>query len=232
MSGFSDFVDVEVVASPTWYELAVMVNDGSGSMTLRAESSPSSELPTSSRSKGEAVDAEVKVLLDGIRGGRVPQNFHFAFVTFNEEVTSCCPPRKLLEIPTDESFEPTQHGIGGTAIFKGLEAAAEIVEAYLSEGKARELPVSAVVALMSDGEENRNEDQTRLVANRICQLPNTDLAACLFATHGEKPMGTALLESIVSDRKLYQRAYDTAGLRKFFHDSITARRGLPAPKSN
>lgn len=232
MSGFSDFVDVEVVASPTWFELAVMVNDGSASMTLPAEPTASSELPTASRTKGEAVDAEVKALLKGIRHGRVPQNFHFAFVTFNVEVTNRRPPRKLLEIPDDEDFEPTQHGTGGTAIFKGLEAAAEIVEAYLSEGKATELPVSAVVALMSDGEENHNEAQTRLVADRIRQLPNTDLAACLFATHGEKPAGAALLESIVSDPKLYQRAYNTAGLRKFFHDSITARRGLPPPKSN
>jgi hypothetical protein len=66
MSGFSDFVDVKVVASPTWYELAVMVNDVSGSMTPPAEQSASSELPASSRTKGEAVDAEVKALRGAI----------------------------------------------------------------------------------------------------------------------------------------------------------------------
>jgi hypothetical protein len=231
MSGFDDYIDAEIVAAPTWYQLAVMVNDGSGSMTLSVKPSASAEDNANANggTKAAAVDNAVRTLVKDMQQGRSPENYHFAFVTFNTEVTDARPPRKLLEIPESETFDPTAHGTGGTAIYRGLEAAASIVEAYLQTGQAQELPVSAVVAVMSDGEENSDEQQTRRIAERIRGLRNTSLAACLFATRDPSTAGGSLLASIVSEPRLYQHAYDAAGLRKFFKDSITASRPALPP---
>ncbi|HEY3946191.1 MAG TPA: vWA domain-containing protein [Solirubrobacteraceae bacterium] len=229
MSGFDDYIDAEIVAAPAWYQLAVMVNDGSGSMTLQVNSGASAEGDVPHGTKAAAVDIAVRMLVKEMQEGRSSENYHFAFVSFNTMVTDARPPRKLAEIPRDETFDPTAHGTGGTAIYKGLEAAASIVEAYLQTGQAQELPVSAVVAVMSDGEENSDVQQTQRIAERIRGLRNTSLAACLFATRDQPAAGGSLLASIVSEPRLFQHVYDAAGLRKFFKDSITASRPALPP---
>jgi uncharacterized protein YegL len=231
MSGFDDYIDAEIVAAPAWYQLAVMVNDGSGSMTESVNSGASAEGNANAinGTKAAAVDTAVRMLVKEMQKGRSPENYHFAFVSFNTKVTDARPPRKLVEIPRDEAFDPTANGTGGTAIYKGLEAAASIVEAYLQMGQAQELPVSAVVAVMSDGEENSDVQQTQRSAERIRGLRNTSLAACLFTARDSSASGGSLLSSIVSEPRLYQHVYDAAGLRKFFKDSITASRPALPP---
>lgn len=223
MNELAPVVVPNLVSAPAWIQLAVMVNDGSGSMTLPlAEPDASVEGYGSARTKGAGVDIASRSLLERMKQSRMKANFQFSFVSFNDDVTERRPPQPLVDVPLDRSYDPTSHGVGGTAIHRGLDAAAAIVEAFMRDAAGSEVPVSAVVCLMSDGEEMDDSVRTADVAARLRALPNTSLAACLFATHGQPPAGEPLLKSLVSEPRLYQRVYDTEELRKFFHASITA----------
>jgi uncharacterized protein YegL len=202
-----------------------MVNDGSGSMTLQYKADD--EAPGqggAAQTKAAAVDGALKGLLRDMKGGRSPENYHFAFVTFNSTVTDERPPTRLRDVSADVSYDPTDKGTGGTAIHRGLDAAYTIVDRYMREARASEVPVSAVVAVMSDGEERDNRAKTEESAARIRALPFTQLAACLFAARDEPADGGDLLESIVSNPELYARAYSASQLRAFFKKSVTATR--------
>lgn len=220
----------EVPDPISWVQLAVMVNDGSGSMTLEfAEPDGSLEGVAPSRTKAAAVESALREFLNRMKDSAKARNFCFSFVSFNDNVTDRRPPRGLDEISTGESFDPTANGIGGTAIHRGLDAAGEIVTQFMQEAKAREVPASAVVVLMSDGEERDDPAKTADSAERLKGLLNTELAACLFATKDQPAEGGRLLEAIVSEPQLYQRVYNTEQLRSFFHASITATRPALPP---
>ena len=232
MSGFDAVLDHELLSAPSWFQLVVTVNDGSGSMTLpSAEPDESLGAGAPARTKAAAVEGALKGLLHDLKQGRSPENFHFSFVSFNDVVTDERAPVRLVDVPVDASYDPTAKGIGGTAIHSGLDAACRIVERYMREAAASEVPVSAVVAVMSDGEERDDAVKTAEAAARIRALPCTHLAACLFAAKGDPATGGDLLESIVSAPELYSRVYSAAQLRAFFKKSVTATRpGLMLPR--
>lgn len=215
-------IRVQPVAPAAWIQLGVLVNDGSGSMTWpHAEQEASRE---GGQTKGQAVDAAVTGLIERLKTSRKASNFCLSCIAFNDRVTDRQPPRRVSEISTEQSFDPTDHGIGTTAIHRGLGAAAELVNEFLREGAAREVPSSAVVVLLSDGEETDDADRTREVARQIQAIPNVDLAACLFATQGMPPDGEALLEEVVSHPRLYKRVHTVEEMRDFFLKSVTAGR--------
>jgi uncharacterized protein YegL len=231
MSGFEDVVDDEdFVSAPAWFQLAVMVNDGSGSMTLEFNDDSIEEFAPVG-TKAAAVETALRALIKEMQSGSSPENYHFSFISFNDRVTDQRLPRRLIEISSSDSYDPTKNGTGGTAIHRGLDAAASIVEAYLREAQAGELPASAIVVVMSDGEERDDPRKTAASAERIRALNETDLAACLFATKGRPAEGEPLLESIVSRPNLYQRVYNAKELRKFFRDSVTGTRPRLMPPS-
>lgn len=234
MSSFEDLADGdEFDAAPEWFQLAVMVNDGSGSMTLEfAEPDTSLEGYGTVRTKAAAVEGALRRLIVDVRNGHSPQNYHFSFISFNDRVTDRRPPRPLGEVSDSDSYDPTAHGTGGTAIHSGLEGAADIVDAYLQFAAKSELPVSAVVVLMSDGEERDDPARTAAAAERVRGLPNTTLAACLFGTKGQPSVGKALLESIVSSPELFQQVYSAEELRRFFRKSVTATRPRLLPRGD
>lgn len=233
VSSFDDLADDgEFDAAPEWYQLAVMVNDGSGSMTLEfAEPDDSLEGYGAVRTKAAAVEGALRRLLGDIRNGHSPQNYHFSFISFNDKVTDQRPPKALGELSDTDSYDPTANGTGGTAIHRGLDAAAQIVKAYLEFAAASELPVSAAVVVMSDGEERDDPARTAASAERLRGLPNTTVAACLFGTKGQPSIGKPLLESIVSSRELFQEVYNAEELRRFFRKSVTATRPRLPPGS-
>jgi hypothetical protein len=225
----ADFTEVVAYAPPSWLQLIMRVADGSQSMTWALdEPDTTMEGVAAARTKAEAVDMATRDLVNRVAGGRNGANFMYASVSFNDRVTEERSPRPLLEVPGSEDFDPTSAGIGGTRIWLGLEAAARIVEDFQRK-ESGDIQVSTVVLVESDGE-CEDPDATVAAAKRLHALPNTHIAACLFATKGQEPVGAPLLQAIVTDRKLFQTVFTAEQLRRFFHDSVTtiAQRALPA----
>lgn len=207
-------------APPAWRQLGVLVNDGSESMTWDLDEPDASLEGMPARTKAAAVDVAVRELLNRMKTGRKATNFSFSFITFNDKVTEERPPQELLSISTTASYDPTANGTGGTAIATGLDAAGRIVEDFMRGDDGLDVPSSAVVVVLSDGEDG-DQGRTMAVAQRLRELPNTVVAACLFATKGGSSSGARLLQGIVSEPRLYQTVYSAEQLREFFHASIT-----------
>lgn len=209
---------IQPVAPATWIQLGVLVNDGSGSMTETYVDPEGGQM-----TKAEAVDEAVTGLVERLQTSRMASNFRISVVAFNEVVTDHMAARPVKDVPLSASYNPTDHGIGGTAIHRGLDAAHQIVSQFFAAEQVREVPVSAVVVLLSDGEERDDPDKTKAAAARLKELPNTHLAASLFSTGGASE-GEALLEEIVSEPRFYKRVHGREELRKFFTASVTAGR--------
>jgi uncharacterized protein YegL len=224
-------IPVQPAAAATWMQLGVMVNDGSGSMTLKCAPDESLEGAAPAHTKAAAVDGALKKFIERMQRGRMAANFCLSFVSFNDNVTEQRAPEKLSDVSISCSYDPTLHGTGGTAIHSGLEAASAIVSQFLREGQASEVPVSAVVVLMSDGEERDDPVKTKAAAAKLREMSNTRLAACLFAGDEQSAEGEPLLEEIVSHPSLYTRVHNAEELRKFFTASLsTGLPGLPGPR--
>lgn len=220
---------VQPVAAPAWLQAGFMVTDGSQSMTLRyagagagAGEEGSSE---PAQSKGEAVQSSMQSFIKRLQSSSNAVNFGLGFVSFNDKVTDRRPLKPVLDVDPNASYDPTAHGTGGTAIHTGLEAATEMIEEFMGQGAAHEVPTSAIAVLLSDGEDRGDPAKTAAAAARLRGLPNTKLAACLFATHGAPAHGEPLLQEIVSEPGLYKRVYNTEELRAFFRDTVTVHHG-------
>ena len=214
-------LDEAPLAPPSWKQLGVLVMDGSVSMTWDlAEPDTSMESALPARTKAAAVDIAVRDLLNRLAAGSKAANFHFGFVSFNDHVTSKRSPQELLSISTADNFDPTAAGTGGTEISTGIEAATQLVETFLRDGGGDDVPVSAIVLVMSDGED-ASPAKTLAAAQRLKEIPNAQLAACLFATKGRTASGAQLLQSIVSAPHYYQTVFTAEQLRDFFHASMT-----------
>lgn len=209
-------------APVAWRQLGVIVSDGSGSMTdLLAEEDDSLEgVQLPARTKAAAADMATRELLNRMQKSRKEPQFEFAFVSFHDRVSDTRPAQTVGALLSTGGFDPTAKGSGGTHIWTGLEASVKIVEDWLRGGDD-DVPKSAVVMVMSDGV-CADPNKTLEVANRLKALPNTDLAACFFATKGQASSGARLLQGIVSDPQLYETVFDAEQLRKFFLASMTA----------
>lgn len=213
-------------APQAWYQLGVMVIDGSGSMTLPYAGDEEVGLEGGAvRTKAEAAEDALKLFVTRLQQSHNAPSFGLSFVFFNNSVTHEREPTKVLELDSSAGYNPTAYGIGGTAIHSGLDAAASIIEKFMHDGAALEVPLSAVVVLMSDGEDQADLVKTRVAASRIKGLPRTELTSCLFATKGQPAVGETLLQEVASGPEFYQRAYSTEQLRKFFEDSLVTVAG-------
>jgi uncharacterized protein YegL len=210
------------VAPQAWYQLGVMVIDGSGSMTLPYAGDEEVGLGGGAvRSKADATNDALKSFIGRMQQSHNAPNFGLSFVFFNNTVTHQREPKLVPELDLDVSYNPTSYGIGGTAIHSGLDAAASIIETFMREGAALEVPLSSVVVLMSDGEERDDPVKTAASAARLKKLPRTKLTSCLFATKGQPAVGETLLQDVASAPEFYQRAYSDEQLRSFFEASLT-----------
>jgi hypothetical protein len=197
-------------------------NDGTGSMLLPVGEEYRGGVQSGTATKAEAVDDALKALVSSMKHGPTAANYQFGFVSFNETVTESREPRELLAIPDGEAFDPTSAGIGRTAIYSGLEASVAFVEEFFRREQASELPLSAVVVVLSDGEENTDTARTLAAAKRLRAIPGTQVAAGLFVTEGQPPHGEPLLKELASRPTLYRRVHTGQELRKFFEESLTA----------
>lgn len=216
----------QITSLQSWYQLGVLVIDGSGSMTLPYAGDEEASLGGGAvRTKAEAAEEALQKFVERMIKSHNAPNFGLSFVFFNDRVTHERKPTKVKELDANAPYNPTAYGIGGTAIHSGLDAAASMVEEFMRDGASLEIPLSAVVVVMSDGEEQDDPVKVKQAADRIKALPKTDLTSCLFATKGQPAVGETLLQEITSGPEFYQRAYSTEQLRKFFEDSIVTVSG-------
>lgn len=214
----------------TWKQSGILVLDGSGSMTLPlAEQDESLGLPV--RTKGAAVDAAVKGFFAQMETSSVKPNFAFGIVTFDDKATHERAPEPVDDIDhIAESFDPTVHSVtGGTAIFEGLEAAYQLSRAWLATEEGT-LPVTSVIAVLTDGECS-NPTRTIQLAEQIkAEEPRISIACGMFATKGGGTPGAQLLQAMVTEQRLYAVIYSADQLRAWFHASLTTT-GIAAQKA-
>ena len=211
-----------IQAVPAWLQLGVIVSDGSLSMTEELPQADES-LGVRSQTKAEATDAATSHFLDRMQASDNKRQFSLAWISFNSVVTDTEGPTEVDTLSKRTSFDPTANGTGGTSIGSALEAAAGLVEAWRAKPRYEGVPMSAVVVLMTDGEDG-DVQRTIKAAQRVIQLPNTRLAACFFATKGRPSPGADFLRQIVSPPvgQNFKQVYDGEALRDFFHASVSA----------
>lgn len=220
------------VAPPSWRQLGVLVLDGSGSMTAELqEQDRSLEGLVAARTKGEAVHSAVGQLLSRMQASRKAPNFCISMLAFNDRVTAEIAPTELVRLDTSMSFNPTDHGVGGTRLGVALLRAQQIIAEFFSREVHNDLPMSAVVLVMTDGEDHDPAGAVA-AAQTIKAMSNTTVAACLFASKGGDDSPARMLEALSSGPGFYQTVYSAEQLRKFFHASITKTVALTGDTSS
>ena len=103
----------------------------------------------------------------------------------------------------------------------GLAVAEQRVAAFLGGAGGDDLPRTATVLLLTDGESG-TADGARDVAGRLRADPRVRFAAALFASGGRIPPGRALLREICSSpAQVWSKVvHDPEGLRRFFQWSL------------
>lgn len=206
------------VASVTWKQLVVLVNDGSTSMTwMLAEADETIGLPA--RTKGAVVQIANRDLVNRMKASRVAPNFDFAWVTFNSQVSEVKAPVPVKDIDISTIDDPTAAGTGGTNIAAGLERAGQIVDDYFAKASQEGLGASGVVIVLSDGETQSPEAAIK-AAEALKSREAVSVAATLFATKGQAANGAQVLQALASSPKLYETTFDAEQLRSFLMASV------------
>lgn len=220
-------IRIETVA--TWRQAGVIVADGSGSMHDQVSGGEFTG------TKGEAVGLAVQGLLSRFQVSVKAPNFSFAGVSFDSAVRDQWGPVPATGVDLTRDYDPTRGAGGGTAIATGLEVAQAMVTRFL-DARVDGLPSSAVVLLLTDGEDS-DPEATRKVAARLTADPRVRLACAFLATKGAQQTGLGLLQSIASKPtgQYCLSVYDPETLRKFWTASLTlaalpAGRGAAAPR--
>jgi len=201
---------------PSWRQLGVFVLDGSNSMNDQVE-----RVSAFTGTKAEAVNAAIQQLINRFKISEKLKNFSFAVVKFHDTISEVLLPKEASDMETHGNYDPTSAGTGGTFIGAGLEKAKEICDQFFRNHQD-DLPTSAVILLLSDGQCLQAE-RTRSIAAEIApEYPRIKLAAAFFATKGKPSEGYDLLVDICSDpQKFCTNVYDPETLRDFFERSLT-----------
>jgi uncharacterized protein YegL len=201
---------------PSWRQLGVFVLDGSDSMNDQVE-----RVSAYTGTKAEAVNSAIQQLLKRFKFSEKLKNFSFAVVKFHDTISEVLPLQEASDIEAEGNYNPTSAGTGGTFIGAGLEKAKEICDQFFHDHQD-DLPTSAVILLLSDGQCLQPE-RTRRIAAEIAQAyPRIKVAAAFFATKGKPSEGYDLLVDICSDPQKYcTNVYDPETLRDFFTRSLT-----------
>jgi hypothetical protein len=214
----------DVAEAPAWLQLGIIVSDGSSSMTLPV-GAEGEEIPgLAPETKAAAANRATLGFLDRMQAGRKKANFSLGWISFNDSVTDTIGPMSADHLRDVGAFDPTAKRTGGTQIWTGLDAAARMIEDWRANPPYSDLPMSAVVVLLTDGEDG-GQAKTVEVANRLKGMPNTVLAGCFFATKGGSMNGADFLQRIVTSPRHYKNVYTAEDLRDFFHASVTTAIG-------
>lgn len=215
-------------ASRDEVRLVVRVADASERMTWPlAEPDASMAGLEPARTKAHAVDMATRDLVVTLARDPRAERVFYASVSFNDRVTQRCAPRPVTEVPRSESFDPTEPGVGSTRIWLGLEAARALVEDFRRR-RGPDGPVQTVVVLRA-GSACEDAGRTRTAAERLRALPDTRLAACVYAP---PPNASSFLASVVSDDRLFRVVSSADELRRFLHDSVATAEADATPPAS
>jgi uncharacterized protein YegL len=208
------------ISAPKQYaELAILVLDGSGSMTDPA---------VGKISKADAVNQACRNLFTRFRVSSVAGNFEFSVIAFDDHAKSRLDPTPATQVDDNADYNPL-HGHGnGTSIYAALELAEQQANEFLARQPAGGVPHGAVIVVMSDGMCS-DPARTQAAADRIKHGANgakIKIATAFFATLGQNdPAGEQLLHSLASGATLCKTVYDAETLRGFFTASISTASG-------
>ncbi|MFQ5542479.1 MAG: VWA domain-containing protein [Candidatus Binatia bacterium] len=215
----SDFTRNEPSSVPqTRHQLGILVLEGSGSMNEPIEGK---------RTKAQIVDQAVKDLLNQLIMSKNNQDFSISLVSFDEHCRVHTFPTRVTDkkgrkIEADADYDPTQGHGGGSDIAQALKEAHVLAEEFLSGAKAKEVPHSVVIVLMSNGV---SQTDPLPVANYIKENPNITLCSSLFTskeeTHPAIDQARDILEQIATSPEHYVEVHDGEALKDFFIDSVT-----------
>jgi hypothetical protein len=207
-------------------QAAVLVLDGSPSME-ELVAPPSQQLTDdvpngSGATKGQAVGGAVAGLIERLNKSGNAANYSVGGVVFSQRVERRWVPIAVGNMQPQWNFDPTVGSGDGTSIAAGLEAAEELVQAYLRQG-ADGLPSSTIVLVCSDGE-CAEPQATREVARRLKSDPRVKIACAFFATRGRTPNGLPLMSEICSEpaAQFCTMVYDPETLRRFWEATLRA----------
>lgn len=191
-----------------WEQLGVLVLDGSGSMGSVGETG---------KTKAEEVNTAVQGLISRLKNSRKREQFYLAIVTYDHRVTTRLVPTRVPEINDNEDYNPLKGHGGETAIGDALESAVQVADQFIAS-RTEGIPRTAVVVLMTDGQNNRGKDPVAVAEAH--KAKGTDVVICA-AGYGKQEVDALTLQRIVTDMSRYVRAYDPEVLRKFFEESIS-----------
>jgi hypothetical protein len=196
-----------------------IVVDGSGSMADMVTEPGETLAGMPPRTKAAAATVACSDVVSRLQASQKAANFAVGYTAFNENVTVDRAIVPVLEVPATDDFDPMQAGTGGTCIFAGLESAHAQITAW-RQSRPGTLHVSNVVLLLGDGLCSQKE-RTMAAAERLKEIPDVTVAACLFTARGEPAQGAQLLQGIATSPKFYKTVFGAEQLREFFMASIT-----------
>lgn len=222
VDGWASDLSEEPIAAQSAAQGIGFVTDGSVSMDdpiVEADAIPG--LPP--RKKKDAATVAVGDTVSRLLAARNSRNFSVGYVAFNNGVSVDRPIRPIHDLPATEDYDPTQAGTGGTCIYAGLEASHQQIVAWRSQ-QSGSLAVSNVVLVLGDGLCS-DPARTLAAAQRLKELPDVTIAACLLTGRGEPAQGAQLLQHIASAPRFYKTVFGGDQIREFFLASVTIAQG-------
>jgi hypothetical protein len=201
------------IGSQKFHQLGIFVMDGSYSMNEEAQGN---------MAKKDAVDKAIRTVISRFKASRKSRNFSFSVIMFGEYATQNIEVTKVDDIDETKDFDPTVNHNQGTLIYKGLEKAEENIKQFFSGVGPDDLPHSAVVVVLSDGE-CHDPNQTIAVANRIKSIPKVKICTTFLSKIGKSiPEAEDLMKEVATDStRDFRKTYDSQTIRDFFENSLS-----------
>lgn len=203
-----------VTESKGFEQLGVLVLDGSGSMKSIGETG---------KTRAEEVSQALRGLISRMKVSRLKANFLLGVITYDQVAKVRLEPTPVTMIDETANYDPLDGHGGETAIGDALEAANKMSEAFLSV--QAKFPRSAVIVLMTDGNNNRGKDPLD-VATSI-KNSGKHVTICVAAYGKAKEVDSLMLTKLASDPRSYERVYDGEKLRAWFEASMSAAKDAP-----
>lgn len=218
-------LDQKMDGSVSFNQLAILVLDGSSSMTA---------LIDGRISRAGAVNMAVREMLTRLVASKHKKNFSVAVITFSNTarlrtpITRICDDDGNKVINDNDDYDPLHTDEGGTNLAAGLERARSIAKEFLASATPGGPILSVVIIVMSDGLCSRN---SITVAESIKKIPSTVICSTLFQEtspsteekNQERESAKSILAAIASDiGRHYKTTYDADTLRNFLIASATA----------
>lgn len=205
----------------TFHQLGVFILDGSASMRGAARGG---------LTKAQAVNSAVRETLTRLKISRRVDNFSLAVVTHDTEAKVHTAPTPARDVDDNGDYDPLDGHGKATRIAAGMREALQLVDAHLNAEQQGGVPHSAIVIVMSDGEDH-GPAQTLALVEPVKQRSDGNrvtFATVLFAGVGEDTGGAAdHLRRVASDPvKHFKTVYDQETLRNFFISSISTSSGV------